>query len=47
MDLLPNAGTISHDQAVEKAHIEFEVIRIQQDKDYIYELDNELKKGNI
>jgi hypothetical protein len=44
LEILPNAGTISHEQAVEKAHAEFEEFRIQQDKKYISDLDKEIKK---
>lgn len=44
LDVLPNAGTISHEQAIEKAHKEFEQFRIEQDKKYISDLDKEVKK---
>jgi hypothetical protein len=44
LEILPNAGTISHEQVVEKAHAEFEEFRIQQDKKYISDLDKEIKK---
>lgn len=44
LEILPNSGTISHEQAVEKAHAEFEEFRIQQDKKYISDLDKEIKK---
>jgi len=44
LEILPNAGTISHEQAVEKAYAEFEEFRIQQDKKYISDLDKEIKK---
>jgi hypothetical protein len=44
LDILPNAGNISHEQAVEKAHQEFEQFRIEQDKKYISDLDKEIKK---
>lgn len=46
LDILPNAGNISHEQAVEKAHQEFEQFRIEQDKKYISELDKVIKKIN-
>jgi hypothetical protein len=39
LDILPNAGNISHEQAVEKAHKEYEQFRIVQDKKYISDLD--------
>jgi hypothetical protein len=44
LDVLPNAGNISHEQAVEKAHKEYEKFRIDQDQKYISDLDKELKK---
>ena len=44
LDVLPNAGVISHEQAVEKAHKEYEQFRIKQDKKYISDLDKEIKK---
>ena len=46
LGLLPNAGNISHEQAVEKAHSEYEQFRIEQDKKYISDLDREIKKLN-
>lgn len=46
LDILPNAGIISHEQAVEKAHNEYEQFRIDQDKKYISDLDKELKRLN-
>ena len=46
LDTLPNAGTISHEQAVEKALEEYDHFRIKQDKNYISDLDRELKKLN-
>jgi hypothetical protein len=39
LDVLPNAGSISHEKAVEKAHNEFEEFRIEQDKKYLSDLD--------
>jgi hypothetical protein len=44
LDVLPNAGTISHDQAIDKAHSEYEIFRIEQDKKYISDLDEVIKK---
>lgn len=44
LDILPNAGNISHEQAIEKANKEFEHFRIEQDKKYISDLDKEVKK---
>ena len=43
LDLLPNAGAISHEQAVEKSNQEYEYFRIEQDKNYLSDLDRELK----
>jgi hypothetical protein len=42
LDVLPNAGSISHEQAVEKAHSEYEEFRVEQDRKYISDL--EIKK---
>ena len=44
LDLLPNAGKISHEDAIEKAAEEYEHFRIQQDKTYLSDLDKEIKK---
>ena len=44
LEVLPNAGNISHDQALEKAHTEYEQFRIVQDKKYISDLDAEIAK---
>jgi hypothetical protein len=44
LDVLPNAGIISHENAVEKAHSEYEQFRIDQDKKYISDLDAEISK---
>jgi len=46
LDILPNAGNVSHEQAIEKAHREYEQFRIEQDKKYISDLDKEMKKIN-
>jgi len=43
MDVLPDAGKVSHDDAMQKAETEFEKFRIQQDKNYISDLDHALK----
>jgi hypothetical protein len=39
LDVLPNAGYISHEQAVGKAEREYEAFRIEQDKEYISNFD--------
>jgi hypothetical protein len=44
LDVLPNAGSISHEQAVEKAHSDYEEFRVEQDRKYISDLDLEIKK---
>jgi hypothetical protein len=44
LDVLPNAGKISHEKALDKAHSEFEEYRIIQDKNYISDLDEIIKK---
>ena len=43
-EILDNAGTISHKQAVEKANKEFEKFRIKQDKEIISTMDELYKK---
>jgi hypothetical protein len=42
--VLPNAGKISHEQAIDKANQEFEKFRIIQDKNYVSDLDETIKK---
>ena len=44
LDVLPNTGKISHDQAIEKAYSEYEIFRIQQYQNYISDLDESIKK---
>lgn len=44
LDILPNAGSISHEKAVEKALSEYEQFRIEQDKKYFSDLDIEISK---
>ena len=44
LDILPNAGKISHEKAVEKAYQEYDFFRIEQDKNYISDLDDLIKK---
>ncbi len=44
LEILPNAGNIRHEQALERAHQEYEQFRIEQDKKYISDLDKEIKK---
>ena len=42
LDVLANAGNISHDQAIDKAHGEYEHFRIEQDRKFLSDLDKEL-----
>ncbi len=44
LELLSNAGKISHEKAIEKAAEEYEIFRIQQDKKYLSDLDKAMKK---
>jgi hypothetical protein len=44
LDILSNAGKISHEKAVEKAHQEYDFFRIEQDRNYISDLDSLIKK---
>lgn len=44
LDVLPNAGKVSHEKVIEKAYSEYEIFRIEQDKKYISDLDKELDK---
>jgi hypothetical protein len=41
--VLPNAGKVSHEEAIRKAFEEYEQFRIQQDRSYISDLDEILK----
>lgn len=43
-NILRDAGTVSHKQAIEKANKEYEKIRVKQDKEYISSMDKMLKK---
>jgi hypothetical protein len=43
LNVLPKVGTISHDVAIDKAHSAYENFRIEQDKKYISDLDEEIK----
>ncbi len=42
--VLETKGKISHEQAIEKAHKEYEIFRVIQDKEYISEFDRQTKK---
>lgn len=41
--ILETKGRISHEQAIEKAHKEYEIFRVIQDKEYIPEFDRQMK----
>ena len=43
-NVLEGKGTVSHEQALDKATKEYEIFRIRQDKEYISEFDKEMKK---
>lgn len=43
LEVLPNAGKISHEEAVTKAFEEYEKFRITLDKNYISDLNRSLK----
>jgi hypothetical protein len=43
-NVLKNSGKISHDIAIQLAEVEFEKYRVIQDKNYISDFDNEIKK---
>ncbi|MEA1875379.1 MAG: virulence RhuM family protein, partial [Bacteroidota bacterium] len=43
-ELLKNAGTVSHKQAIEKANEEYKNYRETEDKKYISDFDREIKK---
>ncbi len=43
-DLLKNAGSVSHKQAIEKAQEEYKKYRAAEDKKYISDFDREMKK---
>lgn len=42
--LLDNAGSISHKEAINKAKIEYEKYRKEEDKDYLSDFDQEVRK---
>jgi len=44
LEILPDAGKISHEKALKKAEVEYEKFRIEQDKKYISEFDKQIKK---
>jgi hypothetical protein len=42
--VLENAGKISHDMAIAKAHAEYEKFRVKQDEDYLSDFDQEFAR---
>lgn len=42
--VLESKGKISHEQAIEKAHHEYEIFRVIQDREYISEFDRQIKR---
>ena len=42
--ILADKGTVSHDQAIDKATKEYEIFRIRQDREYISDFDRETEK---
>ena len=43
-NILADKGTVSHDQAVDKAAKEYEIFRVRQDREYISDFDRETEK---
>ena len=43
-NILADKGTVSHDEAVDKATKEYEIFRIRQDREYISDFDRETEK---
>ena len=43
-NVLEGKGTVSHDQAVEKANKEYEVFRVRQDREYVSQFDKAVEK---
>ena len=43
-NILADKGTVSHDQAVDKANKEYELFRVRQDREYISDFDRETEK---
>ena len=43
-NVLEGKGTISHEQAVEKANKEYEVFRVRQDLEYMSQFDKAVEK---
>ena len=43
-EILEHKGKISHEQAIEKAHKEYDIFRVIQDREYISEFDRQTKE---
>ncbi len=43
-NVLEGKGTVSHEQALDKATKEYEIFRVRQDKEYLSEFDKEMEK---
>lgn len=43
-NILADKGTVSHDQAIDKATKEYEIFRVRQDREYISDFDRETEK---
>lgn len=43
-NVLEGRGSVSHTQAIQKANEEYDVFRVQQDREYISEFDREMEK---
>ena len=43
-NVLEGKGTVSHDQAVEKANKEYEVFWVRQDREYVSQFDKAVEK---
>ena len=46
-EILEHKGKISHEQAIEKAHKEYDIFRVIQDKEYISEFDRQTKELEV
>ena len=43
-EVLEHKGKVSHEQAIEKAHKEYDIFRVIQDREYISEFDRQTKE---
>lgn len=46
-EVLEHKGKVSHEQAIEKAHKEYDIFRVIQDKEYISEFDRQTKELEV